>query len=63
VRYYGRIDMRLTSEGELYVIEVNASCYLQKSGEFATSAAAAGIEYPALVQKIVEVACERRRSR
>lgn len=63
VRDYGRIDMRLTGEGELYVIEVNASCYLQKSGEFALSAAAAGIEYPALVNRIVEVAMERRRLR
>jgi len=61
VRDYGRIDMRLTGGGDLYVIEVNASCYLQKTGEFAQSAAAAGIEYPALVNRIVEVALERRR--
>ena len=61
VRDYGRIDMRLTPEGELYVIEVNASCYLQKSGEFAMSAAAAGIDYPTLVNRIVEVALERGR--
>ncbi|MFN0006432.1 MAG: ATP-grasp domain-containing protein [Planctomycetota bacterium] len=61
VRDYGRIDMRLTNAGELYVIEVNASCYLQKTGEFAMAAAAAGIDYTTLVNRIVEVAMERRR--
>jgi D-alanine-D-alanine ligase len=60
VRDYGRIDMRLTEAGEIYVIEVNASCYLEQSGEFATAAHAADIDYPTLIQRIVECACERR---
>src|SRR5882762_9378927 len=38
VRDYGRIDLRLTPAGEVYVIEVNASCYLEKSSEFAAAA-------------------------
>ena len=38
---------------------MNASCYLEKTGEFATSAAAAGVEYPALMQKIAEAALAR----
>jgi D-alanine-D-alanine ligase len=59
VRDYGRIDMRLTEAGEIYVIEVNASCYLEKNSEFAISAAASGIEYPDLVNQIVELALER----
>jgi D-alanine-D-alanine ligase len=59
VRDYGRIDLRLTEAGEIYVLEVNASCYLERQGEFATSAAAAGLEYPVLVQKIVDLARER----
>lgn len=59
VRDYGRIDLRLTDTNEIYVIEVNASCYLAKDGEFATAAAAAGIEYPALLNRIVELAVER----
>ncbi len=63
VRDYGRIDLRLTAAGEIYVIEVNASCYLEKGGEFATSGAAAGIEYPALVGKIADLALERARQR
>jgi D-alanine-D-alanine ligase len=60
VRDYGRIDMRLTETNEIYVIEVNASCYLEQSGEFAAAARAAGIDYAALIQQIAECACERR---
>jgi D-alanine-D-alanine ligase len=59
VRDYGRIDMRLTDAGESYVIEVNASCYLEQSSEFATAAKAAGIDHPALVDRIVEEAVRR----
>jgi D-alanine-D-alanine ligase len=61
VRDYGRIDLRLTETGEVYVIEVNANCYLEQAGEFATAAAAAGLDYPALIGKIVDLAVERRR--
>lgn len=42
---------------EIYVIEVNASCYLEENSEFATVAKAAGI--PEMVQRIVELALER----
>jgi D-alanine-D-alanine ligase len=59
VRDYGRIDMRLSSSGVPYVIEVNASCYLEKESEFAMAAAAGGIDYPTLVDRIVEKAVER----
>jgi D-alanine-D-alanine ligase len=59
VRDYGRIDLRLTGGGEVYVIEVNASCYLEKSAEFALAAAAAGLDHPALINRIVELATER----
>jgi D-alanine-D-alanine ligase len=59
VRDYGRIDLRLTESGEVYVIEVNASCYLEQSSEFAHAAAAAGIDYPGLIRHIVEEACHR----
>jgi D-alanine-D-alanine ligase len=63
VRDYGRIDLRLTETGEIYVIEVNASCYLEQSSEYATAAAAAGLDYPALIQRIADHALERHRSR
>jgi D-alanine-D-alanine ligase len=61
VRDYGRVDLRLAETGELYVIEVNASCYLEPTGEFATAAKAAGMEYPDLINRIVELALERQK--
>jgi len=61
VRDYGRIDMRVADTGEIYVIEVNASCYLERTSEFATAAAAAGIEYDTLINRIAELAIERQR--
>jgi D-alanine-D-alanine ligase len=63
VRDYGRVDLRLTDSGEIYVIEVNANCYLERSSEFATAAEAAGIEYPELVKRIAELAMERWKGR
>jgi D-alanine-D-alanine ligase len=59
VRDYGRVDLRLADTGDIYVIEVNANCYLEQGSEFATAAAAAGLDYPALINKIVELAVER----
>ena len=59
VRDYGRVDLRLTEAGEIYVIEVNANCYLEEKSEFAMAARAAGIEYPELLDRIVQLAVER----
>jgi D-alanine-D-alanine ligase len=59
VRDYGRVDLRLTDTGEIYVLEVNASCYLEKSAEFAMAAAASGLDYPRLIERIVNLASER----
>ena len=56
---YGRVDLRLTETGEVYVIEVNAACYLEKDSEFVAAAAAHGIAYPALLNRIAELAIER----
>lgn len=59
VRDYGRVDLRYTPSGDIYVLEVNPSCYLEQSSEFATAAKAAGIAYTALINRIVELAVER----
>jgi D-alanine-D-alanine ligase len=59
VRDYGRIDLRLAETGEVFVIEVNANCYLEEHSEFAIAAGAHGIEYPELVNRIAELAIER----
>ncbi len=45
---------------ELYVgIVGNANCYLEQASEFVTAAAAAGLDYPTLINKIVDLAVER----
>jgi D-alanine-D-alanine ligase len=59
VRDYGRVDLRLTEAGEIYVLEVNANPYLEQEQELAMAAAAAGYDYPALLEKIVQLAVER----
>jgi D-alanine-D-alanine ligase len=59
VRDYGRVDLRLTDTGEIYVIEVNANCYLEQESEFATAAAAAGLEFPAMINRLADLAVER----
>jgi D-alanine-D-alanine ligase len=59
VRDYGRVDLRLTDTQDVYVLEVNANCYLERESEFALAAGAAGYDYPTLINRIVELAVER----
>jgi D-alanine-D-alanine ligase len=59
LRDYARVDLRMTAKEEIYVIEVNPNCYLEKSAEFATAAAKDGIEYPQLIDRIVDLASAR----
>jgi len=59
LRDYARIDIRVTPEGEVYVIEANPNCYLEQKSEFARSAQKSGLEYPALIARIVELASAR----
>jgi D-alanine-D-alanine ligase len=59
LRDYARIDLRVTAAGEVYVIEANPNCYLEQKSEFATAAQKGGLEYPALIARIVELASAR----
>jgi D-alanine-D-alanine ligase len=63
VRDYGRVDLRLTDTGDIYVLEVNASCYLDKNSEFAMAAAAGGLDYKRLIERIVDLALARHKKR
>jgi D-alanine-D-alanine ligase len=63
VRDYGRIDLRLADTGEIFVIEVNANCYLEEGSEFALAARAHGIDYTNLVSRIAELAIARGKQR
>jgi len=59
LRDYARIDMRVTDEGEVFIIEVNPNCYLEAKSEFARAAERDGIPYDALIGQIVELASAR----
>ena len=59
LRDYARIDLRVTPSGEIYVIEVNPNCYLERESEFARAARQGGTEYEALVGRIVDLASAR----
>jgi len=52
---YARIDLRLNSAGQPVVLEVNPNPQLAYGEDFADSAAAAGMAYPALIQRIVDL--------
>jgi len=59
LRDYGRIDLRVNDAGEAFVIEVNPNCYLERESEFARAAARSGLDYDALVERIIELALAR----
>lgn len=54
IRSYGRIDLRLTQEGEVVVIEANPNPSLAAEEDFALAAAAGGLGYDQLIQRIVD---------
>ncbi|HEY3746300.1 MAG TPA: hypothetical protein VGL17_08680, partial [Gemmatimonadaceae bacterium] len=59
LRDYARIDLRVTPGEEIYVIEANPNCYLEQKSEFARAAQSSGLEYAALIGRIVELASAR----
>lgn len=50
---YSRIDIRLTEQNEIYVIEANPNPDISSVDEFASSANEAGIKYKELLQQIL----------
>lgn len=55
IKGYGRIDLRLTPSGEIYIIEANPNPFLAEDEDFALSALAAGIKYPDLLRRILDL--------
>jgi D-alanine-D-alanine ligase len=56
IQGFGRIDVRLTPSGEIVTIEANPNPSLAREDDFAQSAATAGMDYDALIQKILDSA-------
>jgi D-alanine-D-alanine ligase len=59
LRDYGRIDLRLTAKGEIYVIEANPNPWLSSGAEFAMAARASGRTYTDMLRDIVDLAMAR----
>jgi D-alanine-D-alanine ligase len=59
LRDYGRIDMRVSSKGEVYVIEANPNPWLSSGQEFAMAAKKSGLSYSQMIGEIVDLAMAR----
>ena len=52
---YARMDLRLSPEGKVYALEANPNPALMSEEDLALSAKADGVEYPELLQRIVNL--------
>ncbi|MEM6469527.1 MAG: D-alanine--D-alanine ligase [Planctomycetota bacterium] len=52
---YARMDLRMTPEGQIYVIEANANPNIEYGEDFAESAHSIGIDYESLLQRILSM--------
>jgi D-alanine-D-alanine ligase len=59
LRDYARIDLRLTEEDELWVLEANANPFISHGHEIANAAEKAGMPYPDFIQRIVDESLAR----
>ena len=63
LRDYGRIDMRVSDKGDVYVIEANPNPWLSSGSEFFMSVKKSGRSYTGMVSEIMEFALADRRRR
>lgn len=59
LRDYGRFDLRLDSDDQVWVLEANANPYPSKGHEIANSAKKAGMDYPSFIQELLSIALSR----
>jgi D-alanine-D-alanine ligase len=51
---YARLDFRVTPAGDAYLLEANPNPQIAKDEDFALSAKHVGIEYPALIEQLMQ---------
>ena len=56
---YGRVDVRLAHDNEVYVLEVNPNPFIAAEHEMAEAAEKSGLKYNAFIQRIVDEALTR----
>ncbi len=54
-----RIDLRLDDKGDFYILEINSLPSLGEHGSYTQGAAAAGLDFTALVNRLIDVASTR----
>jgi len=54
-----RVDMRLDSEGNLYILEINSLPSLGEHGSYTIAAREEGLDFPNLINRLVETASAR----
>ncbi len=59
---YARLDLRLSPEGRVFVIEANAAPDIADDEDFALSAKKGGLSYPKLLQRILNLGLSYRPS-
>jgi D-alanine-D-alanine ligase len=59
LRDYARLDLRLTEDGRVWVLEANANPFISYGHDMANAAAKAGMEYRQFIQRIVDAAMAR----
>ncbi len=59
VKSYARFDIRVTVDGVVYILEVNANPNLDKEDEMGEAAIKGGVPFPRLIQKIITLALTR----
>jgi D-alanine-D-alanine ligase len=59
---YARFDLRVTSDGRIYILEVNANPCLAKDDEIAQSAEKSGTPYNKFIQRIISLALDTKES-
>jgi D-alanine-D-alanine ligase len=57
---YARIDFRVRDDGSVFVLEANPNPNLTREEDFSESAAAAGMDYRALLERIMTLGCNYR---
>jgi D-alanine-D-alanine ligase len=51
---YARLDYRVTEDGDAYLLEANPNPQIAKDEDFALSAKHVGIEYPELIEQLIQ---------
>jgi D-alanine-D-alanine ligase len=59
LRDYARLDLRITADGRVWLLEANANPFISYGHDMANAAAKAGMEYGDFIQRIIDAAIAR----